>query len=150
MSSVIISDTSCLIVLSKINRLSILENLFTEIIITPEVAHEFGEQTPDWISIKPTIDKVRVQILELELDKGEASAIALGLETENCLLLIDEKKGRKKASDLGLKILGTLGVLIKARERNIVQSLRTEIEKLEEIGFRMSNSLITNILKKYN
>ncbi len=58
MQRIIISDTSCLVILSKINKLNILNNLFGNVIITQEVADEFGESLPDWIDIMNAKDKV--------------------------------------------------------------------------------------------
>ena len=149
MRRLVIADTSCLIVLSKIAKLSLLKELFQEITITQEVAHEFGEELPEWISILTLKDPIRKRILQLELDEGEASAIALGLEHDGSLLLIDERKGRQKATELGLKILGTLGVLIKAKEKGLITSLTVEIDRLRKIDFRMSEALVSSILKKY-
>jgi len=91
-----------------------------------------------------------LQILKLILDSGEASAIALGLEKKDCLILIDEKKGRYKAKELGLNIMGTLGALIKAKEKRIITSLKAEIEILQRVGFRMSDDLIFDILDKHD
>ena len=76
MLNIVIADTSVLIVLSKINRLHILRDIFNSITITPEIHLEFGEELPDWIVIKDIVDDKRRTILQLELDKGEASAIA--------------------------------------------------------------------------
>ena len=76
MFNLVIADTSVLIVLSKINRLHILKEIFNSITITPEIHLEFGEELPDWIIIKEINDEKRKRILMLELDKGEASAIA--------------------------------------------------------------------------
>ncbi len=149
MRSLVIADTSCLIVLDKINRLALLQEFYSEIYISPEIENEYGKNIPDWIKTIEVNDKQRQKILELELDKGEASAIALGLENENSLLLIDEKKGRKIALGLGLKITGTLGLLIKAKEDNLIDSLRIEIEKMKQEGFRMSEKLIEKILNKH-
>ncbi len=57
------------------------------------------------------------------MDEGEASAIALALETKNCFLIIDEKKGRKLAENLHLKIAGTLQILLSAKSKGIISSL---------------------------
>ena len=149
MHRLVIADTSCLIVLSKIAKLPLLKELFQEIAITREVANEFGDELPEWIFILTLKDPIRKRILQLELDEGEASAIALGLEYNNSLLLIDERKGRQKATELGLKILGTLGVLVKAKEKGLITSLTVEIEKLRQIEFRMSEVLINSIIEKY-
>jgi len=83
MRRVIIADTSCLIVLDNIGLLHLLQKLYQEVLITPTIASEFGKELPDWIIVEKVLDNQKMQILELELDKGEASAIAL------CLAQID-------------------------------------------------------------
>lgn len=149
MYEVVIADASCIIVLEKIGRLAILQNLFKSITITPEVMQEYGNVLPNWIQVESVQDKIRQQLLEITLDKGEASAIALSLEKQNGLLLIDEKRGRKIAEELNLKLTGTLGILIRAVERGLIPSIRTEIEKLEQVAFRMSNDLKERVISKY-
>jgi predicted nucleic acid-binding protein len=94
MDKLIISDTSCLIALTKIDKLELLKNLYQEIIITQDVYVEFGGSLPEWILISEVKNKQRQQELENRLDKGEASSIALALEIENSTLIIDEIKGR--------------------------------------------------------
>jgi predicted nucleic acid-binding protein len=98
--TVIISDTSCIIALSRIDRLDILSQLFPHILITPEVETEFGKALPAWIKVQRGIDEKQKEKLQLLVDLGEASAIALALERKNCILIIDEKKGRKLAESL--------------------------------------------------
>lgn len=94
MRALIISDTSCLIALDRINRLDLLRILFQQILTTQEVRNEFGEELPKWVQIVEVQNQDKIQELEAVLDKGEASTIALALETDNSLLIIDEKKGR--------------------------------------------------------
>jgi predicted nucleic acid-binding protein len=150
MSDLVIADTSCLIVLQKINRLTILKELFNSISITPDIYLEFGQEIPEWIVIREIKDKKKKQLLQLELDEGEAGAIVLAMENEGSLLLIDERKGRKVASDLGLNIMGTLGVIIKAKELKMIDSLSVEIDKMKAANFRMSEKLIKQIIRKYD
>lgn len=149
MHSLVIADTSCLIVLQKIDRLFILKELFKEITITQDIANEYADALPDWITIKSPSQASNFQILKLILDNGEASAIALGLENHDSLILIDEKKGRAKAYELGLKVMVTLGVLIKAKDKRLIFSLKEEIKNLKAVGFRISDELILNILDKH-
>lgn len=149
MSELVIADTSCLIVLEKIGQLDLLTKLFQKVTITPEIQEEFGNSLPSWIQVESVLDKKRQQLLELELDKGESSAIALALEKDAKLLLIDERKGRNIATQLNINITGTLGILIKAKEENMIGSLRAEITRLVAIEFRMSQALIQEILSKY-
>lgn len=149
MSKLIIADTSCLIVLEKIERLDLLKSMFEEIVITEDVRNEFREIKEVWIKVQNVKDTKRQQLLEFELDRGEASAIALALENEGSTVLIDERKGRKIAEDLGIKIKGTLGVLIEAKLKNEIDSLFDEIIKLKNVEFRMSEKLIQQILQQY-
>jgi predicted nucleic acid-binding protein len=150
MYNLIIADTSCLILLSKIRRLDLLCTLFDTITVTNEVADEFGEPLPTWIIVKDVIDKKRQQILFLELDKGESSAIALALENETSLLLIDERKGRGIAQKLGLNITGTLGILLKAKQKNLIGSLEMEIKNLKLAGFWISDAIVIPLIRQYD
>lgn len=97
MQNIIISDTSCLILLDKIAELPLLQKLFGRILITQFIVDEYDRALPEWISVRNPQDPTHQRVLDVFLDKGEASAIALALETENCLLIIDELKGRKLA-----------------------------------------------------
>jgi predicted nucleic acid-binding protein len=92
---IIVADTSCLILLQKIQQLSLLRELFVEITITTKVAEELNMALPDFIKIQEPKDPNYFKILRTFLDEGEASVIALALEQEDCLLIIDETKGRK-------------------------------------------------------
>lgn len=149
MKRVVISDTSCLIVLSKIGCLNILQTLFGEILITEEIKNEYGEILPDWIIVKKAASHEIEKILLLNVDEGEASAMALYLEqTEEALLIIDERKGRIIAQELGIKIIGTIGILIKAEENGILANLSEIVEKLEQTDFRLSSKLKQQLLDK--
>lgn len=121
MRSVIISDTSCLIVLTKIGELDILQQVYGKVTVTPEIAYEFGGLLPEWVAIVSIKDKVKQQLLELQIDKGESSAIALAMETPDSLLILDDVKARKAAAQLGLIFTGTMGVIIKAKLTGITK-----------------------------
>ncbi len=148
MQVTIISDTSCLILLHKIDELQLLQKLFGTIIITQIVADEFGNSLPEWISIQNPKDKNNVVMLEASLDKGEASAIALALEQKECLLIIDETKGRKLAMSLGLIITGTLGIIAEAKKSGYIQSVKTILDKIKLTNFRLTEELEKEILSQ--
>ncbi|ADB36125.1 DUF3368 domain-containing protein [Spirosoma linguale] len=148
MQATIISDTSCLILLDKIGELSLLHAVFGEIVTTQFVADEFGEALPDWISIQNPTNKSSQLVLETTLDKGEASAIALAMETGNSLLIIDEAKGRKIAKQLGLAITGTLGVLAQAKLNGHIPFLKPLLGKIQQTNFRISEQLVREVLKE--
>lgn len=80
MRKAIVSDTSCLILLEKIGELDLLHQVFGEILITQEVADEYGLSLPEWISVQNPNNKNYQKILEASVDKGEASVIALAVE----------------------------------------------------------------------
>lgn len=106
----ILADTSCLIFLKKINHLDWLRELFGQLIIAEEVAGEFGGPIPDWIEIlKVQNELVHSAILSENLGLGESASIALALECENPLLILDDLKARRKARSLNLSITGTSG-----------------------------------------
>jgi predicted nucleic acid-binding protein len=108
----IIVDTSCLIILSKIEKIDCLKKLFKEVLIPQSVLNEFGERVPDFIEVyqKP-LDSEILQRPQTFLDKGESEVIALAIEKNAEGVVIDEKKGRKVAKRMGLKVIGTLGLL---------------------------------------
>jgi len=145
---IVIADTSCLIALTKIQALGFLEKLYREIYVTREIAMEFGEKLPDWIKVESVRNKKYQQLLDLFLDKGEASAIALALEFDNVLLILDDLKGRKEAEKLGLKITGTLGILIKTKQSGLIQELRPYLEDLKAAGFRISPIVEKEVLRR--
>ena len=148
MSKIIISDTSCLIALDRIKQLELLHRTFTSIITTNEVQAEFGSTLPSWISIHDVKDTNKLRELESIIDKGEASAIALALETNDSVLIIDERKGRKLARELNINIIGTLKILLIAKKKGIVPSVKQLIEQLEKNNFRFSKPIINEILKE--
>lgn len=143
----IIADTSCLIIYDKIDRLGILQEMFPDLMVTTEVANEFGE-LPGWITIQEVIEQEAYKKLAEELGKGEASSIALALEFEECLLIIDERKGRKIAEDLGIDTIGSLGILIKAKEKGVINEVREILELIDRTDFRISQSIREVVLKQ--
>jgi len=150
MPSIVISDTSCLIIFNKIGQLEILQKLYNNVITTPEVAKEFSEHLPDWIIIKEVQDKKYQEFLETQVDFGEASAIALAKEIDNPLLLLDDLKARKLAGKLNLKFTGTLGVITKAKQIGIIGAVRPVIDSLLLTDFRISENVIDELLKLNN
>lgn len=93
------------------------------------------------------MEQINQQIVpEAEIDKGEASIIALALETKNSLLILDDFKARKLAAKLQLQFTGTLGVFLKAKETGIIQSVRPVLEKIQQTNFRFSEKILSDIL----
>ncbi len=150
MRSVVISDASTLIILSKIDELHLLEKVYGELITTPEIAAEFGEVLPLWIKIQSADDNKYQRFLATQIDIGEASAIALAAEYENVTLLLDDLKARKLAVKLGLKVTGALGVINEAKKRSLILKVKPLIEKILLTDFRISRNVVEEILRINN
>ncbi len=148
MPKTIISDTSCFIILTNIGELNLLQTIYGQITTTTEIATEFGETLPEWVEIVSVADKSKQQLLELQIDKGESSAIALALETPNSTLILDDYKARKIAEKLRLNFTGTIGVIIKAKLEGIIPSIKPILEKIKHTDFRLSPEIELLALKE--
>jgi len=147
MPKTIISDTSCLIILSNIGELQLLQKVYGQVFTTVEIAQEFGEILPEWIVIKGAADIYKQQLLELQIDKGESSAIALALEMSNSTLILDDNKARKIANQLGLHVTGTIGIIVRAKLNGIIPSIRPILGKIRQTNFRLTVEIETLALK---
>lgn len=156
----VISDTGPIIALAKINCLSILKTMFSEILIPPVVYRElFGKSGTEWEEIEPALnDFVKVmdshqsdnatEFVIADLDEGERQAIKLASNMrENVLLLIDDKAGRESASRLNIPVTGTIGILLMAKEKGWLTNVTKLIDKLRNSGYWFSDELI-EIAKK--
>ena len=150
MPDVVIADTSCLIVLSNIKELGLLQKLYGNIITTPDIARQFAEHLPDWVIIKAPADHQKQQILALQVDNGEASAIVLALEMPGNTIVLDDLQARKLAEQLGISITGTLGIIIKAKLNGLIPSIKPILNKIKQTNFRISPSLEAAALNEAN
>ncbi|MFW5761049.1 MAG: DUF3368 domain-containing protein [Cyclobacteriaceae bacterium] len=150
MPKIVISDTSTLILFHKIDEFILLRKVYGELITTPEIAEEFGEDLPDWIKIKAVSDKKYQDFLETQVDYGEASAIALASEYEDVLLLLDDLKARKLAIRLKFRITGTLGVINRAKQMSLIDKVKPLLDKLLLTDFRVADNIIKEILRLNN
>ena len=150
MPKTIISDTSCFIILTNIDELELLHKVYREIVTTIDIAAEYGEVLPAWVQIVNVEDKYRQQLLEMQIDKGESSAIALALETPNSTIILDDYKARKIAAKLGLTFTGTIGVIIKAKLKGIIPSIKPLLEKIKLTDFRLTEDIEVEALKEAN
>lgn len=156
---IVISNTSPLVNLVAVGQLDLLRQLYGKIIIPQAVYHEIAVvgagqpgdaevKTFDWIETQQTKDRILVASLELELDPGEAEAIALATALKADLLLLDERKGRIVASRLGLKFIGLLGVLIEAKYKGLIVKVKPIMDDLiSKAGFWMSQQLYEHVLQ---
>lgn len=158
MSHAIISDSSSLIMVARLERLDLLTNLFQHIHIPQRVAEEITAKEdavarlvlnhPDF-SILVSSNHTLLTLLDGTLDYGEAEALTLAQEKQ-LLLLIDEKKGRQIAKNMGLKIIGLLGVLLLNFRRGHLP--HTEVldllAQIKRMDFRLSAKLESDFLQQ--
>ena len=142
-------DTSCLIVLDKIGLMSLLCRLYEKVYIPRGVVAEFG-----MIPLIPCAEVVDVcskliAVLteELNLGLGEAETIAYAYERD-MRAVIDDARARKVAAKLGVKLTGTIGLLMKAQEKGLVESSSKTALDLRKVGFRISDGIIEELKKR--
>ena len=144
----VVVDTSCLIAFDRIGQLALIPALFSEAAVPPAVAGEYGA-VPDGLALRRIENPSLARILRKDLDGGEAEVIALALAHEGAALaLIDEKKGRRIAREHGLSVVGTLGVLLRAKQQDLVSAVKPLVDTLTATGFRMSDALYQNVLRR--
>lgn len=159
---IVVSNTSPLITLARAGRLDLLHAVHGEIIIPDAVFNEItvaGASEPGahevatgaWIKRRPALNAPLVNALGLELDAGESEAIALAIEYRADLILLDERMGRQAAKRMGLTVTGTLGVLIAAKDRGLLDSVRPLLDALRvNAGFWIGDDLYNAVLAAVN
>ncbi len=144
----VLADSSCLISLGNAGELPLLQKAFGEVLTTQIIADEVGYEFPSWIRIIHNSDPIPVSYFGVELDLGEASAIALAREMTDVVLILDDLKARRIAERLELRFMGTLGVAVQAKQKGVIPSIRPTIQKLREAGLYFSKSVESDALKE--
>jgi len=148
----IVSNTSPLIVLKKARAIMLLTELFKEILIPSAVWSELKVREEEFfkrlegLRITEVGDRRLVNALALTVDLGEAEAIALSLETD-VPLLIDDLKGRRIARRMGVRIIGSLGVLALAKRNGLVDCVKPYIDRFLAEGYYLDKRLVEEFLK---
>jgi predicted nucleic acid-binding protein len=139
--SVVIADTSCLILLKRLGELDLLHAVFGTVTITDRVRLEFGEPIPEWVIVESPKQDDLLNDLMATLDPGEATAIALAAQRGNCLLVLDDLHARRTARQRGILFIGTLGVLTRAKASGVIKAVAPYQQKLVVAGFRATEQL---------
>lgn len=145
-NKIVITDTSCFILLVKINALHILHQVFSTVYTTPEIAKEYGSPLPNWVIIRAANQSLQEEFHQY-VDSGEASAIALASEISCDYLIVDDLAARKLAKKPGLTIMGTVGVLLSAKQKGIVPLFRPYLDLIQQTNFRLSQQLAEEFIK---
>ena len=151
----VISNTTPILSLLKIDKLNLLKELYGKIIIPEAVFREIenGKEKPyykdltkiDWIEIQKIKNKSS-RAYFTDLDEGEAEVLILANEQNADLIIMDEIIGRRYVKHLGINLTGTIGVLLKAKNRGLIGSVKNLLTELTEKGTWLNPGLISKIL----
>lgn len=155
----IVSNATPLIAFAKINQLSLLKKIVGNLVIPAAVAREISTypvgksgfidlQQETWINVRSLASDQQVNLLLPILDRGEAETIALGLEEQAKLVLIDELSGRKVAQTLNLNISGAVGILILAKQVGEIAAVKPLIEAMRHQGIYYNPRFIEAVLRQ--
>ena len=147
----IVSDSTTLIILFDLERMELLENLFEVVYISPiileEISVKYPVVLPSFMRVEILKDDELFNSLKMLLDLGESETIALAKE-RNLSIIIDEKRGRKIAKGMGLKVIGLLGVVY----LNVKKGFLTKDEAISFLddaikhGYRISQKMVSDVL----
>jgi uncharacterized protein len=156
----VISDTSVINYLGAIGKVDLLRLQFGTVFVPPSVWRELharlglpGTAPADearasgWLVIQQPLSGEMLTRLSADLDPGEAEAIALACELKPAIVLLDEAEGRAFACAAGLTVIGTVGILMSARQNGQVQRLRPLLDRLmQELRFRLGRELYEQLV----
>jgi len=155
----VVANAGPLITLATIGRLDLLKALFEQILI-PQVVYDevvvHGEGEPGsqevkeavWIRAVQVQDHLAVHLLREALDAGESEAIVLAQELNARYVLLDDGLARRKARLIGLRMTGTLGILLMAKEAGLIPAIRPVLNELRQADFRMSDRVYREVLTR--
>lgn len=141
-----VTNSTCLIGLERIKRLDILPQVFSTVTTPTAVSTEVGFEA-DWLTVRPVQNLALVATLKTQVDEGEAEAIALAMELGDVFVILDDRKARQLALQLNLKVIGTVGMLLRAKRNGIITEIKPLLAALNQADFRISEALIQNALR---
>ena len=153
---IVVSDISCLILLSKVNKLFLLKELYSEISIPEAVYNEIIAKednatllvnTSDWIRVCKITDRQRLNSFPGVLHLGEREAMLLYDDLNADLIIIDDDNARKEATKRGLKVTGVLGVLSRAKRDGLISGVKPLINELLNNGYFISETVLDDLYK---
>jgi predicted nucleic acid-binding protein len=152
----VVVNTTPIIALSLIGELDLLRSLYGQVVVPPSVEAEvlaggrdgIGSselQAASWVRVASLQDPRRADLLA-DLDRGEAEVLALALELDADLVIIDERLARLHAKRLGLRLTGTLGVLLRAKQLGHVKAVAPLMGRRRQGGIHLSDRVVAKVL----
>jgi predicted nucleic acid-binding protein len=156
------SNSSPIIWLGQTGHFHLLREVFGTILITPEVwaetvdraagypnaANVMAARAVEWLQVITPTDLERIAILRAQLHAGEAETLVMAAEQRVDAVLVDDLQARHFASAIGLKVIGTAGVLLLAHAKGIAEDVKATLDHMRRIGFRLSEQVYQDILKR--
>ncbi len=147
-SQPVVSNSSPLIAFEQIDRPELLHELVGPLFIPAAVSHEIAPMVaPDWIEVRALTQPVGPRVLRASLGAGESEAISLAIEVEARLLLLDDLAARRLAQGLHLPIIGTLGLLLAAKRKGLLEAVKPCLDQLLRYEFRVATDLYDRVLR---
>jgi len=146
---IVVSNSSPLIALDSLGQINLCDALFGTVLIPPAVGREAFQvrQRPSWISERNLAQPLSAAVLRGRLGAGEREAIALAIELSADLLLMDDAAGRRAAVSVGLRVVGTFSILLRAKEQQLISAVKPLIDQLLVFGFHADENLIADVLR---
>jgi predicted nucleic acid-binding protein len=143
---VAVSDTSPLLALYQIGRLDLMPDLFGEVVVPPAVARELEPSIPTLPSWIRVVQAPLLSSIASHRGAGERDAIALAVHLSADYIIVDDRQGRRIPRSLGLNVIGSLGLLVRARRRGLTDAVRPEMDAMIASGLYASEALYHQIL----
>jgi predicted nucleic acid-binding protein len=147
---IVVSDSSPLIALASVGQLSLLQTLYGRVAIPEAVRNEVAGDVverpgsrevldTEWIEVIPASDTIERYLVLTLVDRGEAEAIALAIQLDAELLIVDDRRARAVAEEMGVRVTGVVGVLLEAKQHGLVAAVKPILDAMSAtVGFRLS------------
>jgi uncharacterized protein len=146
-SDVVVTDSGPVIALSQIGVIELLPILFPAIVVPPAAHREIKSvAVPEWLHEQRLMRHMDARVVAATLDAGEREAISLALELSAAHVILDDRTGRAVAERLGLHVIGTLGVLLFAKQRGEIAAIRPYLDQLRSVDFFLDDRLYQRML----
>ena len=146
MSDKAVTNSTCLIGLQRIGQLDILPQVFP-VVFAPQAVQDEVKLTLSWLRVQAVQNTATVATLRTQMHIGEAETIALAMELEDVEVILDEKKARGIAERLGLEVIGTVAMLVRAKQKGVISEVKPLLRELQAKGFRLTEALIMDALQ---
>ena len=148
----VIGDSSALVALAVVNQLELLEKLYDNLYIPQAVFDEvtqIGKPQSNKLRqfLQGKVKQVDLTLTHLGLGLGELEAITLYKKLDADVLLIDDNRAKKYASLNGVKVIGSLGILIKAKEQGYIERVKPFLDEIQKSEVYISQKLLEKVLE---